>query len=72
MKTYNAVISFGDGRPFKATIKAKNGQNAQDVGFKAYPGARQIRIVGVAFEDQPKVPLQQLMYSHPLFTDVWR
>ena len=70
MKTFNAIISFGDGRPFKATIKVKNGQNAQDAGFKDYPGARQIRIVGVAFEDQPKVPLQQLMYSHPLFTDV--
>ena len=70
MKTYNAVISFGDGRPFGTTIKAKNGQDAQDAGFKAYPGARQIRIVGVASEDQPGVPLQQLMYSHPLFTDV--
>ena len=70
MKTFNAVISFGDGRPFGTTIKAKSGQDAQDAGFKAYPGARQIRIVGVVFEDQPKVPLQQLMYSHPLFTDV--
>jgi hypothetical protein len=70
MKTYNAVISFGDGRPFKATIKAKNGQDAQDTGFKDYPGARHVRIVGVASEDQPKIPLQQLMYSHPLFTDI--
>ena len=70
MKTYNAVISFGDGRPFGTTIKAKNGQDAQDAGFKAYPGARQIRIVNVAFEDQPQVSTHQLMYSHPLFTDV--
>jgi hypothetical protein len=70
MKIYNAVISFGDGRPFGTTIKAKNGQDAQDAGFKAYPGARQIRIVGVVAQDQQQVPLQQLMYSHPLFTDV--
>jgi len=70
MKIYNAVISFGDGRPFGTTIKAKNGQDAQDAGFKAYPGARQVRIAGVVAEDRPQVPLRQLMYSHPLFTDV--
>jgi hypothetical protein len=70
MKTYNAVISFGDGCPFETTIEARNGQEAQDVGFRDHPGARQVRIVGVAFEDQPKVPLQQLLHSHPLFTDV--
>jgi len=69
MKTYKAIVSFGDGKPFETTIEAKNGLDAQDVGFRSHPGARQIRIVGVISEDQPQVPIQELMYSHPLFGD---
>jgi hypothetical protein len=56
MKTFNAVISFGDGRPFETTIEAKNGQEAQDVGFKSHPGARVVRIVNVLSEQLPPPP----------------
>lgn len=56
MKTYKAVISFGDGRPFETTIEAKNGQAAQDAGFKAYPGARVVRISGILSERLPANP----------------
>ena len=50
MNTYKAVVSFGDGRPFETTIEAKNGQDAHDAGFRAHPGARVIRILGVLSE----------------------
>jgi hypothetical protein len=70
MKTYKVIVAFGDGNPLETTIKAKNGIDAQDVGFRSHPGARQIRILSVVSEDLPQVPLRQLMYSHPLFTDV--
>jgi hypothetical protein len=69
MKTYKAIVSFGDGKPFESAIEAKTGATAQDKGFILHPGARSIQIVGVLSEDAPQVPLQQLMYSHPLFTD---
>ena len=46
MKTYNLVVSFGDGRPQKASVIAKNGLDAQDKGFKAFPGARGVSVVG--------------------------
>jgi hypothetical protein len=69
MKTYKVIVSFGDGKPLETTIDAKNGLDAQDVGFRSHPGARQIRIVSVISESAPQVPLQQLLYSHPLFTD---
>ena len=58
MKTYKAVVSFGDGKPVETTIEAKNGLEAQDAGFRAHPGARQVRIVGVISKDKPEVPLQ--------------
>ena len=67
MKTYKAIVSFGDGKPFESAIEAKTGPDAQDAGFRSYPGARQIRIIGVISEDEPQVPIHQLMYSHPLF-----
>lgn len=69
MKTYKATVSFGDGKPVETTIKAKNGIEAQDVGFRSYPGARMIHITGVLSVDIPQVPLQDLMDSHPLFGD---
>jgi hypothetical protein len=56
MKTYKAVVSFGDGRPFETTIEAKNGQDAHDAGFRAHPGARVIRILGVFSEHLPPTP----------------
>jgi hypothetical protein len=56
MNTYKAVVSFGDGRPFETTIEAKNGQEAHDAGFRAHPGARVIRILGVFSEHLPPTP----------------
>ena len=69
MKVYKAIVSFGDGKPLETTIEAKNGLEAQDARFRAHPGARQIRIVGVISEDKPEVPVRQLLHSHPLFGD---
>lgn len=70
MKTYNIVVSFGDGRPKKTTIKAKNGLDAQDQGFKKYPGARSVSIVGSA-DKSSKVTVDQVQQMtaapHPLF-----
>lgn len=67
MKTYKVVVAFGDGKPLETTIEAKNGLEAQDVGFRNHPGARQIRIVGVIAEEKPELPLQQEVPVHPLF-----
>lgn len=66
MKTYNVIVSFGDGKPLETTIEAKNGIDAQDVGFRAHPGARQIRIVGVIAEELPPPPPE---VEHPLFSE---
>tara|TARA_R110002126_G_scaffold19202_2_gene72270 strand:- start:374 stop:754 length:381 start_codon:yes stop_codon:yes gene_type:complete len=67
MKTFNAVISFGDGRPFETTIEAKNGQEAQDAGFRNYPGARIVRILSVLSEQLPP-PLPKPA-PHPFFQE---
>lgn len=67
MKTYKAIVAFGDGNPLETTIKAKNGLEAQDVGFRTHPGARQIRIVGVIAEEKPELIIQQKVPVHPLF-----
>ena len=56
MNTYKAIVSFGDGRPFETTIEAKNGQEAHDAGFRAHPGARVIRVLGVLSEHLPPTP----------------
>jgi len=66
MKTYKIIVSFGDGKPLEATIDAKNGIDAQDVGFRTHPGARQIRIVGVIAEELPPPPPE---VEHPLFSE---
>jgi hypothetical protein len=68
MKTYNAIISFGDGRPFETTIEAKTGQEAQDAGFRAHPGARVVRIVSVFSEQLPPPPPKPA--PHPFFSEV--
>jgi hypothetical protein len=67
MKTFNAVISFGDGRPFETTIEAKNGQEAQDAGFRNYPGARIVRILSVLSEQLPPPPPKPA--PHPFFQE---
>ena len=65
MKTYKAIVSFGDGKPFESTIEAKTGATAHDMGFRLHPGARSIQIVGVLKEELP-APRQLI---HPLFSD---
>ena len=67
MKTFNAVISFGDGRPFETTIEAKNGQEAQDAGFRDHPGARIVRILSVLSEQLP--PPFPKPVPHPFFQE---
>lgn len=64
MKAYRSLISFGDGKPVTAVIHAKNGMEAQDIGFTSYPGARSVRILGVNEEEEiiypenPKPPTE--------------
>ena len=65
MKTYKAIVSFGDGKPFEAAIEAKTGAAAQDLGFKLHPGARTVQIVGVLKEDLPS----PRRVEHPLFSE---
>lgn len=67
MKTYKILVSFGDGKPKESTIRAKNGIEAQDLGFKEFPGARTIRVVSVLAIDLPPISLQQK--AHPLFDE---
>ena len=52
MKAYRSLISFGDGKPITAVIHAKNGMEAQDIGFASYPGARCVRILGVKEDEE--------------------
>jgi hypothetical protein len=66
MKTYKAIVSFGDGKPFESAIEAKTGATAHDKGFILHPGARSIQIVGVLKEEEP-LPLIQV--EHPLFSE---
>ena len=47
LKTYQILVSFGDGKPVESTIEARDGILAQDLAFAKYPGARSIRILGV-------------------------
>jgi hypothetical protein len=66
MKTYKAIVSFGDGKPFESAIEAKTGATAHDIGFSLHPGARSIQIVGVLKEEK----LAARRVKHPLFTDI--
>ena len=65
MRTYKAIVSFGDGKPFESTIEAKTGATAHDMGFRLHPGARSIQIVGVLKEE---IPVSHQL-PHPLFSD---
>jgi len=47
LKTYNILVSFGDGKPVESTIEARDGILAQDLALAKFPGARSIRIQGV-------------------------
>lgn len=83
VKTYKILVSYGDGKPVESTVDATNGLKAQDLALANHPGARSIRVLGVAAERtvKPKVqvPIQRpdLVVKqreediiHPLFTDV--
>lgn len=64
MKTYKVLVSFGNGLPKESTVRAKSGALAQEEGFRAFPGARDVRILGVIAEDIPEPPKKK---PHPLF-----
>ena len=49
LKTYKAVVSFGDGKPKETFIMAKNGAEATDLLLLSHPGARQVYLHGSAF-----------------------
>jgi hypothetical protein len=49
LKTYKAVVSFGDGKPKETFITAKNGAEAADLLFLSHPGARNVYLHGSAF-----------------------
>jgi hypothetical protein len=49
LKTYTAVVSFGDGKPKETFITAKNGAEATDLLFLSHPGARNVYLNGSVF-----------------------
>ena len=49
LKTYKAVVSFGDGKPKETFITAKNLVEAVDLLTLKHPGARNIYLGGPAF-----------------------
>lgn len=49
LKTYKAVVSFGDGKPKETFITAKNGAEAADLLLLSHPGARNVYLRGSAF-----------------------
>ena len=49
LKTYKAVVSFGDGKPKETFITAKNGAEATDLLLLSHPGARNVYLYGSAF-----------------------
>ena len=49
LKTYKAVVSFGDGKPKETFITAKNGAEATDLLLLSHPGARNVYLQGSAF-----------------------
>jgi len=49
LKTYKAVVSFGDGKPKETFITAKNGAEATDLLFLSHPGARNVYLNGSVF-----------------------
>ena len=59
MNAYNLIVSFGDGRPKTATVTAKNGWEAHNMGFREFPGARTVRVVGS----------KTIEKEHPLFNN---
>lgn len=73
MKSYRALISYGNGKPLSVVIKAANGAAAQDLGFKQYPGARAVYVSAaipsttdevVEEKEENTVPIPE---PHPLF-----
>ena len=49
LKTYKAVVSFGDGKPKETFITAKNGAEAVDLLLFSHPGARNVYLHGSIF-----------------------
>ena len=49
LKTYKAVVSFGDGKPKETFITAKQGAEASDLLLLTHPGARIVYVLGSAF-----------------------
>jgi hypothetical protein len=49
LKTYKAVVSFGDGKPKETFITAKNGAEAADLLLLSHPGARNVYLHGSVF-----------------------
>lgn len=69
MKSYKIVASFGDGLPKETTVVARTGTEAQDKGFKQFPGARMIRVVSGTYIEPPPCSAPVKQKEHPLFTD---
>lgn len=73
MKSYRALISYGNGKPIRTIIKAVSGPAAQDAGFKKYPGARAVYITAAiasstaALAPVKEVPVKPIPAPHPLF-----
>jgi hypothetical protein len=69
MNEYRVTVSFGDGNPKKATIKAKNGLAAQEAAFKQFAGARYVHVLGLVSNEPKKpepLPPSNLVYGYQM------
>jgi hypothetical protein len=71
MNTYLFRVQLGDGKPVKASIKAKDVVTAVTAGYWRYPAARNLHLVSVIHPDPPEpvVYPDLIEESHPLFGD---
>lgn len=70
MKSYRALVSYGNGKPLSVVIKAANGAAAQDEGFKKYPGARAVYVSAAIPSSTAEVVAEKTVpipEPHPLF-----
>jgi hypothetical protein len=65
LKTYKAVVSFGDGKPKETLVTAKNGAEASDLLLFTNPGARNVYILGAAFNSTQPTKVVECSVKRP-------
>jgi len=73
MKPYRIIVSYGDGRPKKSLVFAKNGIEASHVAHGKFPAARSISVIGsvsTATQEKVEPEKQKLMYGCELLSSL--